>query len=216
MKMNVQRLGEISFKLAVLIKADVAAGNEDGGAAANARPTETVFSAPAQLKQSYTIAAAKLRLVTLIALLRRTFVRKGSVMKAIVFVSCADSVEFHFEAFTRDPEKEDSSKESDTTATSQPSQNQASEQDPVCPSPLLSSLANPLTLYKLHGSLPQSTRTAIVKQFSSTTTPSLLIATDVASPRGLEARNWSFGAKSTNTPKHIRRPNPHCPVRFPI
>jgi ATP-dependent RNA helicase DDX31/DBP7 len=188
MKMNVQRLGEISLKDAVLIKADVAAGNEDGGSAANARPTETVFSAPAQLKQSYTIAAAKLRLVTLTALLRRTFTRKGSVMKAIVFVSCADSVEFHFETFTRNPEKGDRSKEPDATATSQPSQNQVGEQDPVRPSPLLSTPANPLTLYKLHGSLPQSTRTAIVKQFSSTTTPSLLIATDVAS-RGLDLPN---------------------------
>jgi ATP-dependent RNA helicase DDX31/DBP7 len=188
MKMNVQRLGEISLKDAVLIKAEVAADDEDGGGAANARSTETVFSAPAQLKQSYTIAAAKLRLVTLTALLKRTFARKGSVMKAIIFVSCADSVEFHFEAFTRSPEKEDRSKEEETTATSKPSQNQAGEQDPVRPSPILSTLANPLTLYKLHGSLPQSTRTAIVKEFSSTTTPSLLIATDVAS-RGLDLPN---------------------------
>src|SRR5271155_2688953 len=117
MKMNVQRLGEISLKDAVLIKADVAAGNKDGGGAANARSTETVFSAPAQLKQSYTIAASKLRLVTLTALLKRTFARKGSVMKAIIFVSCADSVEFHFEAFTRSHEK-DRSKEAETTATS--------------------------------------------------------------------------------------------------
>jgi ATP-dependent RNA helicase DDX31/DBP7 len=187
MKMNVKRLGEISLKDAVLIKAEVAAGNEDGAAAANAKSTETVFSAPAQLKQSYTIAAAKLRLVTLTALLKRTFARKGSVMKAIVFVSCADSVEFHFEAFTRDPEK-DRSKEAETTTKNQPSQNQAGEQDPVRPSPILSTLANPLTLYKLHGSLPQSTRTTIVKQFSSTTTPSLLIATDVAS-RGLDLPN---------------------------
>ena len=188
MKMNVQRLGEISLKDAMLIKAEVAADDKDGGGAANARSTETVFSAPAQLKQSYTIAAAKLRLVTLTALLKRTFARKGSVMKAIVFVSCADSVEFHFEAFTRNPEKEDRSKEAETTATSKPSQNQAGEQDPVRPSPILSTLANPLTLYKLHGSLPQSTRTAIVKEFSSTATPSLLIATDVAS-RGLDLPN---------------------------
>jgi ATP-dependent RNA helicase DDX31/DBP7 len=189
MKMNVQRLGEISLKDAVLVKADVAAGNEDGGGGdANTRPTETVFSAPAQLKQSYTIAAAKLRLVTLAALLKRTFARKGSVMKAIVFVSCADSVEFHFAAFTRTPEKQGRSEESNTATTGPSSHNPAGEQDPVRPSPILSTPANLLTLYKLHGSLPQSTRTAIVKQFSHTTTPSLLIATDVAS-RGLDLPN---------------------------
>jgi ATP-dependent RNA helicase DDX31/DBP7 len=187
MKMNVQRLGEISLKDAVLIKAEAADGEEVRGDA-NGILKDTVFSAPAQLKQSYTIVAAKLRLVTLTALLKRTFARKGSVMKAIVFVSCADSVDFHFEAFTRDPITEPTSGEAATPPTSKSSQNGAADQDPVRPSPLLSSPANPLTLYKLHGSLPQATRTSTVKQFSNATTPSLLIATDVAS-RGLDLPN---------------------------
>src|SRR4051794_17455732 len=102
MKMNVQRLGEISLKDAILIKAEATADGGESRGAADAKTTKTgtSFSAPAQLKQSYTVVAAKLRLVTLTALLKRTFARKGSVMKAIVFVSCADSVDFHFEAFT--------------------------------------------------------------------------------------------------------------------
>ena len=184
MKMNVQKLGEISLTDAVLIKA-AAVGEEEGSdGAATEKSTETAFSAPAQLKQSYTIAAAKLRLVTLTALLKRTFARKGSVMKAIVFVSCADSVDFHFEAFTRDTAKEDKSAETDKPPTSISS----ADQDPIRPSPLLSTSTNPLTVYKLHGSLPQATRTSIVKHFSTTTTPSLLIATDVAS-RGLDLPN---------------------------
>ena len=187
MKMNVQRLGEISLKDAVLIKADAADGEEGSGDASGSLK-EAVFSAPAQLKQSYTVVAAKLRLVTLTALLKRTFARKGSVMKAIVFVSCADSVDFHFEAFTRDPAGEIASTEADTPPVAKPPQNQAAEQDPIRLSSLLSTTANPLTLYKLHGSLPQATRTSIVKQFSSTTAASLLIATDVAS-RGLDLPN---------------------------
>jgi ATP-dependent RNA helicase DDX31/DBP7 len=187
MKMNVQRLGEISLKDAVLIKAEAANG-EEGGDVEIAASKDTVFSAPAQLKQSYTIVAAKLRLVTLTALLKRTFARKGSVMKAIVFVSCADSVDFHFEAFTRQPAVASTSAEVDTAPKNKPTSNQPTDQDPVRPSPLLSTSANSLTLYKLHGSLPQATRTSIVKQFSSTTTPSLLIATDVAS-RGLDLPN---------------------------
>ncbi|RMZ76713.1 hypothetical protein DV737_g4717, partial [Chaetothyriales sp. CBS 132003] len=46
-------------------------------------------------------------------------------------------------------------------------------------------------LYRLHGSLPQASRTAIVKSFSAATTPSLLLATDVAS-RGLDLPNLDF------------------------
>src|SRR6201999_4382476 len=41
--------------------------------------------------------------------------------------------------------------------------------------------SNPLTIYKLHGSLPQSVRTSIVNTFGHSTEPSLLISTDVAS-----------------------------------
>lgn len=99
LKMNVQRLGEMSLKDAIHVQADPAdeADEDDTDTGKN-----NEFSAPAQLKQSYVVAAAKLRLATLTALLKRTFARKGTVMKAIVFVSCADSVDFHFEAFSRE------------------------------------------------------------------------------------------------------------------
>ncbi|KIV93789.1 hypothetical protein PV10_04977 [Exophiala mesophila] len=193
LKMNVQKLGEISLKDAVLIK-----GESEGQETSNEshdNGTDTAFLAPAQLKQSYLVTAAKLRLVTLTALLKRTFARKGSVMKAIVFMSCADSVEFHYKAFSRAPE---STVETEEAATQQPDADDDNdkpttapsnvESDSIASSPLLSSPQNPITLYKLHGSLPQATRTSIVKHFANTTEPSLLIATDVAS-RGLDLPN---------------------------
>ncbi|KAH0844317.1 ATP-dependent RNA helicase dbp7 [Fonsecaea pedrosoi] len=211
LKMNVQKLGEISLKDAVLIKGD--AGDDDnpegGDEAADALASgngisNPAFLAPAQLKQSYIVAAAKLRFVTLTALLKRTFARKGSVMKAIVFVSCADSVEFHFKAFTtafdgegptenQQPVHGDAETDPDVEAPekskpSPPSSRDPSFSDSILPSPALSSSHNQVTLYKLHGSLPQITRTNIVKTFASTTSPSLLIATDVAS-RGLDLPN---------------------------
>lgn len=100
MKMNVQRLGEISLKDAVHIKVDPSEEdveeNAEGG-----EETEKAFSAPAQLKQAYAVVPAKLRLVTLAAILKRRFARRGTVMKAIVFISCADSVDFHFSLFSR-------------------------------------------------------------------------------------------------------------------
>ncbi|RMZ76863.1 hypothetical protein DV738_g4692, partial [Chaetothyriales sp. CBS 135597] len=132
LKLNVQKLGDISLKNATLIKGD----GEESPADSAQQQKQSAFLAPAQLKQSYLVVPAKLRLVTLFALLKRTFARKGSVMKAIVFLSY-------------------------------------------------------LSIYRLHGSLPQRSRTAIVKSFSTTTTPSLLLATDVAS-RGLDLPSLDF------------------------
>ena len=191
LKMNVQKLGEISLKDAALIRGD--ASDDEVGVERNANGgKDSAFLAPAQLKQSYLVVPAKLRLVTLIALLRRTFARKGSVNKAIVFLSCADSVDFHFKAFTR------SIAASETTDTQEPEHNSSTSpsppaptlhQDSICLCPLLSSSGSqPLQIHKLHGSLSQQTRTAITNTFRTTTDPSLLIATDVAS-RGLDLPN---------------------------
>jgi ATP-dependent RNA helicase DDX31/DBP7 len=186
MKMNVQRLGEISLKDAFLIRPeDNDRSSADKGQKINA---SNGFLAPAQLKQSYAIVAAKLRLVTLVALLKRTFARKGSVMKAIVFVSCADSVEFHFRAFTRSAGKSKEVKHSSSSDEETKEPKSEVETDAIQQSSLLSSSANALTVFKLHGSLPQPVRTSIVKAFATATTPSLLIATDVAS-RGLDLPN---------------------------
>lgn len=115
MKMTVHRLGEISLQDAVHIKANPAdsdgAGADGLSAAEREGKTDTgekikwkgevEFLAPAQLQQSYAIVPPKQRLVSLAALLKRLFARKGSVMKAIVFLSCADSVDFHFALFAR-------------------------------------------------------------------------------------------------------------------
>ena len=215
LKMNVQKLGEISLKDAMLIKGDVEGDGElteEQLAQENGTAT-SAFLAPAQLKQSYIMVAAKLRFVTLAALLKRTFARKGSVMKAIVFLSCADSVEFHFQAFTSALEGEDEEKITSTSSTAKPippksnsgantspepppnpsttspsKPTTSSEPPSHAPSPTLSTPSNPLTIYKLHGSLPQPTRTATLHHFTSITTPSLLLATDVAS-RGLDLPN---------------------------
>lgn len=186
MKMNVQRLGEISLKDAVLIRSE---DNEKSSADEGQKSSASNgFLAPAQLKQSYAIVAAKLRLVTLVALLKRTFARKGSVMKAIVFISCADSVDFHFRALTRSVETSEEDESPPSSDEEAKEQKAPAEIDAIQLSSLLSSPANALTVFKLHGSLPQPVRTSIVKAFATATTPSLLIATDVAS-RGLDLPN---------------------------
>ncbi|KAJ5587210.1 uncharacterized protein N7459_002975 [Penicillium hispanicum] len=191
LKMNVQRLGEISLKDAVHIKADPA--DEDEQSRNNGE--EDSFRVPAQLKQSYAIVAAKLRLVSLTAYLKRTFIRKGSVMKAIVFVSCADSVDFHFELFTRNAadREQKSTNDSDDNDDNEEEKKQEereklSPHGTIAPATAFSNSANPVILHRLHGSLPQHVRTATLNSFSRSSEASVLICTDVAA-RGLDLPN---------------------------
>lgn len=182
MKMTVQRLGEISLKDAVHIKAEPkplsqSSGKTNGEPKVEAGNAEKAFQAPSQLKQSYIIVPPKQRLVTLAALLKHTFARRGSVMKVIVFLSCADSVDFHFEVFARDI---------DETPTKP---NPPSTTKTISLSPSLTSKTNPsLNIYRMHGSLPQSVRTSTLKSFSRSMDPAILLCTDVAS-RGLDLPN---------------------------
>jgi ATP-dependent RNA helicase DDX31/DBP7 len=197
MEMTVQRLGEISLKDAAHIQAEP--GKTGNGT--EAEPTEQkAFSAPAQLKQSYAIVPAKLRLVSLVSHLRRTFIRKGAISKTIVFMSCADTVDFHFEIFTRVATKElvEPALEPDTRSKTKqkyhprpaPPPMKTSTADSLTSgtSPLISTPQNMVKVFKLHGSLPQLERTRTLKAFSKETDPAVLICTDVAS-RGLDLPN---------------------------
>ncbi|CEL03136.1 Putative ATP-dependent RNA helicase dbp7 [Aspergillus calidoustus] len=195
LKMNVQKLGEISLKDAVHIKADP---EDEGGEKKDGDDEDAAFRVPAQLKQSYAIVASKLRLVTLTAYMKRTFMRKGSVMKAIIFVSCADSVNFHFEVFTRKlqaqvgaEEKQDSSSSDEDTNKKEKEEEKptpASIAGTIAPATAFSNPSNAVTMFKLHGSLPQHVRTSTLQSFAKNRDPSVLICTDVAS-RGLDLPN---------------------------
>lgn len=173
MKANVNKLGEISLEDAVLITASSSKDDAEEEA-----KTEAVFAAPSQLKQTYLVVPAKLRLVTLIAFLKDAFARKGSVMKAIVFISCADSVDFHYDLLKStdpaQPSAQTSQGKPDHTATT------------VHPAAYITSPANPtVLLHKLHGSLNQQMRTSTLRSFSTCKDPAVLITTDISS-RGLD------------------------------
>ena len=174
MKMNVQKLGEISLQDAVHITATA-----EDGALANGEASEAVFAAPSQLKQVYIVVPAKLRLVTLIGLLKSAFARKGSVMKAIVFISCADSVDFHFDVLKAKTELDDEQ----PSARDQPPSLTATT---VAAATYITSPANGnITLCRLHGSLAQPVRTSTLAAFTAATDPAILITTDISS-RGLD------------------------------
>ncbi|KAJ5558621.1 hypothetical protein N7535_008838 [Penicillium sp. DV-2018c] len=187
LKMNVQKLGEISLKDAVHIKADPA--DDDGNE--KEKDEEEGFRVPAQLKQSYAIVPAKLRLVSLTAYLKRTFMRKGSVMKAIVFMSCADVVDFHFELFARNQDREQQKKDDEEEGSEVKKDEEREKLSPhgtIAPGRAFSTPNNPVILHRLHGSLPQNVRTATLGSFSRSTEACVMICTDVAS-RGLDLPN---------------------------
>jgi ATP-dependent RNA helicase DDX31/DBP7 len=193
LKMNVQKLGEISLKDAIHIKADPEDEDEK-----TEKDEDEGFRVPAQLKQSYAIVPAKLRLVSLTAYLKRTFMRKGSVMKAIVFMSCADAVDFHFELFSRNQDREQQKKlerEKEKEDQQQEDKEEKSEEreelsphGTIAPGRAFSTPTNPVILHRLHGSLPQNVRTATLGSFSRSTEACVMICTDVAS-RGLDLPN---------------------------
>jgi len=193
MKLDVERLGEISLKDAVHLRPDPT----DKANEQSEDKDDAAFFAPAQLKQSFAVVAPKLRLVSLISFLKRAFSRKGSVMKAIVFISCADSVDFHFDILTSklgDDTKNKEDEEDDADANKTKKTKAMAQSDPTklavtyVESPSLSPKTHKVTAYRLHGSLPQSLRTSTLAHFAKNNEPAVLLATDVAS-RGLDLPN---------------------------
>lgn len=154
------------------------------------------FTPPSQLSQKYVTVPLKLRLVALVALLRKlvaqTQVRKGS--KIIVFLSCTDSVDFHWNLLagsTMDDEEpqisQDDSGESDLEGASSKLSINPEKVEATC------SLLPDVSIYRLHGSLPNSSRVTALKGFAGSQskgkvaqdTSSILFCTSVAS-RGLD------------------------------
>ncbi|KOS18010.1 ATP-dependent RNA helicase DBP7 [Escovopsis weberi] len=178
MKMNVQKLGEMSLADAVFLAAEKGeAGSDESNSNNNKVEEPDVHKAPSQLHQSHIIVPSKLRLVTLMAYLKSVFSRRGHTMKAIIFMSCADTVDFHYELLRTPGDAElppSASKDAENTSKT------------VCKASYITSMASPeVILHRMHGSLSQPIRTATLRSFSDCKLPSLLITTDVSS-RGLD------------------------------
>lgn len=149
------------------------------------------LAAPAQLRQNAVIVAPKLRLVTLIALLRSALARNSTntdAKRVIVFVSCTDSVEFLWNALggVKMGEPEGTSDAAPEEADAEPETSQVSKACELFPD---------APVYRLHGSLAQSDRIASLKGFSTSvdgsrkqkrsTDGAILLCTSVAA-RGLD------------------------------
>ena len=158
-------------------------------------PTTGTFTPPSQLSQKYVVVPLKMRLVALVALLctlvAQTKVRKGS--KIIVFLSCTDSVDFHWNLLKAsddvpDTQVIDSDEDEEVYLKPSGTQTQGEQVEAKC------SLLPGVSIFRLHGSLPTSSRMAALKGFAGVqtknklvqdTTSSILLCTSVVS-RGLD------------------------------
>lgn len=161
-------------------------------------PTTGAFTPPSQLSQKYVVVPLKMRLVALVALLctlvAQTKVRKGS--KIIVFLSCTDSVDFHWNLLKApvmsddvpDPQVIDSDEDEEGFLKPSATQTQGEQVEADC------SLLPGVSIFRLHGSLQTPSRMAALKGFAGAqtknkvgqdTTSSILLCTSVVS-RGLD------------------------------
>ncbi|KAI8360850.1 P-loop containing nucleoside triphosphate hydrolase protein [Choanephora cucurbitarum] len=173
------------------------------------------FSTPNQLRQTYAIVPAKLRLITLLALLRSCFYdkrqKKSLNSKVIVFFSCCDSVDFHYNLFSHagkpildeddddDDEEERESKvvnaaiekmkEGGKKPFMLPKRKNKKQEKSKEPEPIsqISALLLDKPVFRLHGDLNQQIRSQTFAEFSKAKA-GVLFCTDVAA-RGLDLPN---------------------------
>lgn len=210
---DVQKLAGQTLTNPIVIKATEADSQDTQADLTVAASGSQKFTPPSQLAQKHVVVPLKLRLVTLVALLRSLLAQSQSKRgtKIIVFLSCTDSVDFHWHLFggtAMDDEEvaSASSKEDDQDQDQEGSEHEfASDAEPRSPKKpkrkassgerveVKSALLPNSSIYRLHGSLPLQTRLASLKGFSavpSSKSPnapssSILLCTSVAS-RGLD------------------------------
>ncbi|KAJ1724860.1 ATP-dependent RNA helicase dbp7 [Coemansia erecta] len=191
---------------------DGAGQNEDGQGEGE---DQGDFAVPSQLVQKAVIVPAKLRLVTLVALLKNTL-RQQPTSKIIVFLSCKDAVDFMYfmlsygatqadseqadegEAAYADDlfntEEGDGNGDKDDDGSSKKSRSQrptggrGGPQLTATDIHLQSNVFPGVNMFRLHGSMQQKQRTETFTTFSRSQHASVLFTTDVAA-RGLDLPN---------------------------
>jgi len=202
---DVQKLAGTTLKNPIVIKAlesntSHSPSKQDDITNKSTASSSTTLTPPSQLSQKYIAVPLKLRLVTLVSLLRSILSQSnGATTKVIVFLSCTDSVDFHWNLFGSASMGGDSA-ESDESSSAGDEEDEEGAGDEgrrktksnegriVVTSPLLPSTS----IYRLHGSMPQPTRLSSIKGFSSSKSKdqkspntAILLCTSVAS-RGLD------------------------------
>lgn len=189
---NVQQLGEIVLDNPQLISSDQTVDFDDTSA------MDEQLSIPDQLVQRVLVVPPKLRLVTLNGILKNTVSGKqeaDSINRTIVFLSCSDSVEFHYSLFSKHGQSFHKAKNPETGKLEytkylgDDDNEKPTDQEEMgfSTSPLLGKKS---IVFKLHGSLTQKNRTTTLQAFvkgrlGDGNMNYILFCTDVAA-RGLD------------------------------
>ncbi|KAF9653839.1 DEAD-domain-containing protein [Thelephora ganbajun] len=192
---DVQKLAGTALKNPIVIKAfeynnSHALSKQDVITSKSTASSSTNLTPPSQLSQKYVTVPLKLRLVALISLLRSILSQsRGGTTKIIVFLSCTDSVDFHWNLLgsasmggESAESDESSSSDDEGDRKTKPNEGRIAVASPLLPS---------TSIYRLHGSMPQPTRLASIKGFSTKSKDqksqgsAILLCTSVAS-RGLD------------------------------
>ena len=200
---DVQKLAGTTLQNPLMIKAIDADKKEDllpkPELSVAAAATSETFTPPSQLSQKYVTVPLKLRLVALVALLRTLVAQVQSQQgaKIIVFLSCTDSVDFHWNLLAGasmdgggDAEVDEASGEGDSDAedlTGSKVNPSLEKVESTC------ALLPNVNVFRLHGSLPNAARLAALKGFAgrkgknapAQNTAAVLFCTSVAA-RGLD------------------------------
>ncbi|KZT42415.1 DEAD-domain-containing protein [Sistotremastrum suecicum HHB10207 ss-3] len=197
---DVQKLAGVALRNPIMVKEATSASSSDPALSGSKSGQDDPFMLPAQLSQKYIVVPLKLRLVTLIALLRSILSQATrsttTSSKVIVFLSCTDSVDFHWHLMGDRVPTSESASDSEDAASEEEEEDAAEASEPkAAPKTksakdvgLKSQFLPQATLFRLHGSLPLRVRQETMRQFvkeQDKSSLSILLCTSVAS-RGLD------------------------------
>ena len=210
---SVSRLAELAMEGEPLF---IQASSEDAPETLKKKKSEEetqIVAVPSHLEQLYLIVPAKLRLVTLLGGLRHIITESLTPSQIIVFLSCCDSVDFHYDVLAHSsaiPSEQVLAEQAQDNARQHVHAERARFHNPYqtsLESPLTHRTGDPKSrssklacpggtnthlsatrLFKLHGNMTQGERVASYNAFMSAPHSSVLFCTDVAA-RGLDLPN---------------------------
>lgn len=185
---SVERLAGVALKEPLVIKGDNGSALAVASSKSDATGVSTQYAPPTQLSQYFAVVEPKLRFVTLVAVLRQILLApslaKTSSQKILVFLSCTDSVDLHWQALsslTMGGPREDDQSFAKSQSNPSPRKELSIRSE--------SSLLPGTSIYRLHGSLDLPTRLSSLKGYSSASQRrAVMFCTSVAA-RGLDVQD---------------------------